>query len=192
VPIILLRGSDDAAARAVGNLYVRVFLVSLLGNVIVFFPIPYLLAIFTIAIKLEKIDILQLALVSALGATVGKFVSYGVGYGGRLTLGDKYNRRFDALRKALGGSPFIATLAFTATPLPDDMIFIPLGMIQYNPARTFLACAIGKFILTLLIAWSARFSRHTIAWLIGLENPMVWIASAIFVIVMTLIIIMID
>lgn len=178
--------------RTVGNPYFGVFLISLIGNLAVFFPIPYLLAIFTIAIEMGKIDIFLLSLLGAIGATIGKFVSYGIGYGGRLTLGDKYKRRFNALRMALGGSPFVAALVFAATPLPDDLVFIPLGMIQYSPLKTFVACAAGKFILTFVIVWSARFSRQTIAWLFGPENPMIWVASIVVVIVLTLIIIMID
>lgn len=178
--------------RTVGNPYLGVFLISLVGNLTVFFPIPYLLAIFTIAIEMSKIDIFSLALVGALGAAIGKFVSYGIGFGGRLTLGDKYKRRFDALRMALGGSPFVAVLVFAATPLPDDLVFIPLGMIQYSPVKTFIACAAGKFILTLAIVWSARFSRRTIAWFIGPENAMFWVASIVFVVILTVIMIMID
>lgn len=178
--------------RAVGNPYVGVFLISLVGNLVVFFPIPYLLAVFTIAIELASINIFLLTFVGALGATIGKFVSYGIGFGGRLTLGDKYKRRFDALRKALGGSSFVAALAFAATPLPDDMIFIPLGMIRYSPTKTFIACLLGKFILTFVIIWSARFSRRTIAWIFGPENPMIWVASIIVVVVLTVIMIMID
>jgi len=178
--------------RAVGNPYIGVFLVSLVGNLVVFFPVPYLIAIFTIAIELVKIDIFLLTFFSALGATIGKFVSYGIGYGGRLTLGEKYKRRFDALRIALGGSPFIVALVFASTPLPDDSVFIPLGMIQYSPVKTFIACGIGKFILTFVIVWSARFSRQTIAWLIGPENPMIWVASTIFVVILTLVIIKVD
>jgi membrane protein DedA with SNARE-associated domain len=178
--------------RTVGNPYLGVFLISLVGNLTVFFPIPYLLAIFTIAIEMTKIDIFSLALVGALGAAIGKFLSYGIGFGGRLTLGEKYKRRFDALRLALGGSPFIAAFVFAATPLPDDMVFIPLGMIEYSPIKTFIACAAGKFILTLTIVWSARFSRRTIAWFIGPDNPMFWVASIIVVIILSLIMMLID
>jgi membrane protein DedA with SNARE-associated domain len=178
--------------RTFGNPYVGVFLVSLVGNMTVFFPIPYLLAIFTIAIEMAKIDLFSLCLVSAVGATIGKFVSYGIGFGGRLTLGDKYKHRFDALRMALGGSPFVAALVFAATPLPDDLVFIPLGMIQYSPIKTFIASAVGKFVLTFVIVWSARFSRQTIAWLIGPDNPMFWFVTIAFVVILTLIIVMID
>jgi membrane protein DedA with SNARE-associated domain len=178
--------------RTVGNPYVGVFLVSLGGNVLPFFPIPYLIAIFTIAIEMSKINIFLLTFVSALGATLGKFVAYGVGFGGRLTLGEKYKRRFNALRVALGGSPFVAALVFAASPLPDDLIMIPLGMIKYSPIKTFLALLIGKFILTFAIVWSARFSRQTIAWIIGPENQMIWVVSIVVVVVLTVIMIKVD
>src|SRR5947209_11890114 len=66
-----------------GNPILVVFLVSIIGNMIPFFPVPYLLFVITIASGFPGLGVFQIAAVSALGASIGKFVSYGLGYGAR-------------------------------------------------------------------------------------------------------------
>lgn len=169
--------------HAVGNPYLGVFVISLIGNLTIFFPIPYLILIFTVALEIPAFSILPLTIIGGLGATIGKFVSYLIGYGGRVGLGKKYQARFDSLRRLLGGSPFIAAFLFAASPLPDDIIFIPLGMMEYSPAKTFLALFLGKFLLTFVAIWTGRFSRSTISWFIGSENSYIlWISLAAIII----------
>ena len=38
-----------------------------------------------------------------------------------------------------------------ATPIPDDMVYVPLGLAKYNPARFFLATLAGKLVLHYII-----------------------------------------
>lgn len=178
--------------RAAGNPYLGVFLVSLLGNMTVFFPVPYLVLIFTIAIEISTFSIIPLTILGALGATIGKFVSYMIGYGGRVTLGERYKSRFDSLRRLLGGSPFFAAFIFALSPLPDDVVFIPLGMMQYSPLKTFLACFLGKFFLTLIAIWTGRFSRSAISWFTGPENSYTLWISIVAIIIATIIMIKVD
>lgn len=161
--------------KTVGNPYLGVFVVSLLANLTLFFPVPYLAVVFTIGLKAVGHGPFILSILGAIGATLGKFVSYLIGYSGRVTLGEKYRRRFDALRRILGGSPFFAAFLFAASPLPDDIVFIPLGMMEYSPAKTFLACLFGKFLLTSVAVWSGKFSGSTISWIIGSEVENTWL-----------------
>jgi len=72
--------------RTVGNPYLGVFVISLLGNATVFFPVPYLILIFSLAVEVPAFSIIPLTVLGGLGATAGKFVSYIIGYGGRVTL----------------------------------------------------------------------------------------------------------
>lgn len=180
--------------KSMGNPYLGVFVVSLLANLTLFFPVPYLAVVFTIGLKAVRYEPLLLSILGAIGATLGKFVSYLIGYGGRITLGEKYRRRFDALRKILGGSPFFAAFLFAASPLPDDVVFIPLGMMEYSAAKTFFACLLGKFVLTSVAVWSGRLSGLTISWIIGseAENPWLIAFSIIVLIAATLLMLKID
>jgi membrane protein YqaA with SNARE-associated domain len=143
------------------NQLLFVFLVSLFGNIIPVIPIPYLIIVITIVTTSPQLGIVQIAAVSALGAATGKFVSYGLGYGVREAMAQ--NRvRFDSLRRLLGGSVFLVAFIFAATPLPDDVAYIPMGIMKYSPIKTYISLYTGKFILTLFVLYSARRSEEII------------------------------
>jgi len=180
--------------KTMGNPYLGVFVVSLLANLTLFFPVPYLAVVFTLGLKAAGYGPFLLSILGAIGATLGKFVSYLIGYSGRVTLGMKYRKRFDALRKILGGSPFFAAFLFAASPLPDDVVFIPLGMMEYSPVKTFLACLLGKLVLTSVAVWSGRFSELTLSWITGSEVENTWLIalSIIVLIVATVLMVKID
>ena len=44
------------------------------------------------------------------------------------------------------------------TPSPDEALYIPLGMMKYNPLNFLILCFVGKFLLTLIITWGGRYS----------------------------------
>ncbi|OLB71278.1 hypothetical protein AUI06_04320 [archaeon 13_2_20CM_2_52_21] len=173
-----------------GNPILVVFLVSIIGNMIPFFPIPYLLFVITIATGFPGLGLFQIAAVSALGASIGKFVSYGLGYGARRALSGS-RARFDSFRRLLGGSSFLLAFVFAALPLPDDIVFVPLGIIRYSPVKTFIALYSGKFFLTTLITYVARSSQGSLEGLLG-GGLYVSILSAVIVILVAVFLMRID
>src|SRR5213080_4413873 len=137
------------------NPLLGIFVTSIIGNVIPFFPVPYLLFVVFVASTDTGLSLIPVATIAALGASIGKFTSYTLGYGaGRAFSGSK--TRFDSLRKLLGGSAFLAAFIFAASPLPDDVIFIPLGVLRYSPVKTFISLLTGKFVLALAVAYTFR------------------------------------
>ncbi len=127
-----------------------------------FFPVPYLLVVVLLVSTNNGLGLTSLAAIAALGAAIGKFTSYGLGYGaGRAFRGT--TTKFDSLRKLLGGSVFLAAFLFAALPLPDDVIFVPLGVMRYSPVKTFISLFTGKFVLTLLVAFTAKTSFGALA-----------------------------
>jgi len=167
-----------------------VLVVSIAGNVIPFFPTPYLLLVVTIAIgdAYQGIGIVQLAAVAALGAASGKLVSYGLGYGARRAI--RKQERFDSLRKLLGGSTFLVGVLFAASPLVDAA-FIPMGIIRYSPLKTYLALYAGKFIWILGVLYLARQSSQFVDQFLG-ENVYASILSAALVLSTAYLIISVD
>ena len=143
------------------NQLLFVFLVSLFGNIIPVIPIPYLIIVITIVTTSPQVGIVQVAAVSALGAASGKFVSYGLGYGVREAMVGS-RARFDSLRRLLGGSVFLVAFIFAATPLPDDVAYIPMGIMKYSPIKTYISLYTGKFVLTLFVLYTARKSEEVI------------------------------
>ena len=169
---------------------VFVFVVSIAGNIIPFFPTPYLLLVVTIAVgdASQGIGIVQLAAVAALGAASGKLVSYALGYGARRAI--RKQERFDSLRKLLGGSTFLVGVLFAASPLVDAA-FIPMGIIRYSPSKTYLALYTGKFIWILSVLFVARQSSQIVDQFLG-ENMYASILSAALVLSTAYLIIRID
>ncbi len=167
-----------------------VLVVSIAGNVIPFFPTPYLLVVVTIAIgdAYQGIGIIQIAAVAALGAASGKLVSYGLGYGARRAI--RKQERFDSLRKLLGGSTFLVGVLFAASPLVDAA-FIPMGIIRYSPLKTYLALYTGKFAWILGVLYLARQSSQFVDQFLG-ENVYASILSASLVLSTAYLIISVD
>lgn len=82
--------------------------------------------------------------------------------------------RFDSLRRLLGGSVFLVAFIFAATPLPDDVAFIPMGIMKYSPIKTYISLYTGKFALTVFVLYSARKSEEAINSALGGG----WVGSA--------------
>src|SRR6266581_6319286 len=166
-----------------------VLVVSIAGNVIPFFPTPYLLLVVTIAIgdAYQGIGIIQLAAVAALGAASGKLVSYGLGYGARRAI--RKQERFDSLRKLLGGSTFLVGVLFAASPLVDAA-FIPMGIIRYSPLKSYVALYTGKFFWILSVLYVAR-QLKIVDQFLG-ENVYASIVSAALVLCTAYLIIRVD
>ena len=54
-------------------------------------------------------------------------------------------RPFERLVKRYGAA---AAFVAAATPIPDDLIYVPLGLAKYNPKRFFIATLTGKIVLS--------------------------------------------
>jgi membrane protein YqaA with SNARE-associated domain len=154
--------------------YLGIFLISLLGSISIFFPIPYTVVIFTIA---PLFDPLLVALASGLGSAIGEFSGYLLGLGGRKVISEKRKRQMEALVKIFGKYGPIAIFLFALTPLPDDLLFIPLGMMHYSFLKAFIPAIIGKICMSLIIAYSAHYAITIIKEIFGIESS--WITALI-------------
>jgi len=74
-----------------------------------------------------------------------------------------------------------AIFIFALTPLPDDLLFIPLGLMRYSLWRALLACVAGKFAMSLIIAY--------VGWAAGELFAVNWPLAALVAIFLALIIV---
>src|SRR3989337_627513 len=155
-----------------------------------FCPVPYLFIVGIVASQNPGLGLVPIATLAALGAAIGKFTIYAVGYGKSRVLSGKRSR-FNALRKLLGGSAFLAAFIFAASPFPDDIIFIPLGIMRYSPTKTFISLFSGKFVLTLLVAYLARSSSSFLDILLG-GSPIATAVSVGVVVVIAIVMMRVD
>lgn len=165
-----------------GDPLLLVFVLSIVGNVVPFVPTPSLLLIVVLAIgpgsPFQGIGIIEIASIAALGASLGKLVSYALGYGARRAIGKP--ERLDSLRRFLGGSTFLVGLAFAASPLVDTA-FIPLGMIRYSLPKTLISLYCGKFIWILSVLFVARQSGQLFIQSFGQDSYAAFLSAALLV-----------
>ena len=99
-------------------------------------------------------------------------------------------RPFERLVKRYGGG---AVFIAAATPVPDDLVYIPLGLAKYNPKRFFLATLSGKFVLSYIIVIASHYVGPSILdpLLENIEDPStVYLGMAIFAAALTVLIIL--
>ena len=141
--------------------YIGLALVSFIGSLIPFVPVPSFILLATMSVG-EQFDLHILALVSAFTATIAKQIIFYASYGGRRMISEKTKKRmkpFQKLVKRYGGS---AAFVAAATPIPDDMVYIPLGLAKYNPKRFFIATLSGKIVLCYVIVLISHYTGLSI------------------------------
>lgn len=141
------------ALRAIAESYGYggVFLVSLIGSLVPFLPVPYL---FVVVVLSRTLDPVMLGLISGIGGAVGKLTSYALGRTGYRLMGEARRRQMDSLRELLGKYGDLAVFFFALTPLPDDVYYIPAGMIRMPLWRFMLANTAGKVVLAVFVAYT--------------------------------------
>jgi membrane protein YqaA with SNARE-associated domain len=134
---------------------VGIFLVSLIGSSTIILPLPSAAIIFLAGSIMNP---LLVGALGGLGSTIGEFSGYILGQGGRKAIERKWKKEIDKIEKLFekyGG--FLVTVAFAATPLPDDIVGLFCGVINYNVKKFFFAVLIGKLIMNLALAYGGFY-----------------------------------
>ncbi len=135
--------------------YFGVFIVSLIGSVSVIVPFPYTLVIYVLGAVLDPFLI---AISGGVGAAIGEFSGYLLGYYGRTVVSEDQRRKMDFMLRMFSRYGSIAIFFFALTPLPDDLLFIPLGIMKYSFVKAFLPCILGKILMNFILAIAGRWS----------------------------------
>lgn len=161
--------------------YFGIFLISFIGAASIFFPIPYTVIIFFLGGfnvgGVYVFEPLLIAVAAGFGSTIGEFSGYLLGVGGRKVISEKYKKKMDFLVRLFNRFGPVVIFLFALTPLPDDLLFIPLGIMRYSLVRAFIPALIGKFCMNLIVAYSGRFSINIIRDIFGVESD--WISALI-------------
>ena len=167
--------------------YIGLTLVSFVGSLVPFVPLPSFLLLATMSVG-DQFNLHVLAIISAITATGAKVIVFSVSYGGRRIIGEKSRKRmrpFERLVKRYGaGAAFFAA----ATPMPDDLIYVPLGLAKYNPKKFFIATLTGKLILSYVIVFVSHYMGLSIVepYLENVEDvSVIYIGIAVFAAMMT-------
>ena len=161
-----------------------IFVGSLVSNSIPFVGVPYLLGVGLAVSKMSFWDAVATIVLSALGASVGKVIVYLFGNAFRLKLGSEVKKNLEAFQSLFRKSLFIAIVIFAATPLPDDVLYITLGITRYPLLTYFVAVFIGKVVMTAASCAYLGFTARAIE-VVFRRSPLLGIALAIAMVIAT-------
>jgi membrane protein DedA with SNARE-associated domain len=175
--------------------YFGIFLISLLGASSLFIPIPSTVVIFILGglqvgnPPVWAFEPILIAVAAGAGAAIGEFSGYLLGMGGRKIISEKYKKKMDTLMRLFKKFGPITIFLFAFTPLPDDLLFIPLGVIRYGIVRALIPALLGKILSNLVIAYSGRLSLSIIRDIFGVEGEgMSFLIGTVIAIVLLIIV----
>lgn len=173
--------------------FIIIFLTGFGFNLIPFAGPSNLLIASTAAISLGNADAATLVFIGfsiALGAALAKGIHYMVTFFVSGHLSQKRQARLDADASKIKRWAMPLLFLVAASPLPDEPVVIPLGLMKYSPAKFFLSYFLGK--LTIAIA-GAFIGQEASALFSGWLSPEVIVAiSIILTVVITLILLKVD
>jgi len=153
------------------------FWVCVIGNLLPV-PTPYIFVVCFSSQPFLQMNIfipLLIGFIAALGCLVGEMGGYIVGRGASEFISETRIENLKGYQQYLVDHPKLAPFLiflFGFTPLNDDMITIPLGLIRYNVKKTIFWVWLGKLGLMLIFA----YNLVNICSFLGGEN---WIFSII-------------
>lgn len=166
-----------------------ILLTSFVFNIIPFAG-PSNLLIASNAAMIVKADPLTIGFLVALGSTSAKFIHYLVTFFIGGFIGEKRRERIDASGLKFKRWAFLALFVVAATPLPDEPVVIPLGLMKYNPAKFCLAFFAGKLSITIIGAYLGTLSQKLLVPFI--DQEILIVASIVLTIVVTIVLLKVD
>lgn len=172
--------------------YLSLIIVNFIGSLVPFVPLPGFLLLATMSVG-DKFDLHILALSSAIAATAAKQIIFFISYEGRRIIKQSTRERmrpFERLVKKYGAA---AAFIAAATPIPDDLVYIPLGLAKYDPKRFLMATLAGKLVLSYAIVFVSHYLGLSIIepYVEDMDSPTpIYIGIAVFGASMTLVVVL--
>ena len=169
------------------------FITALIGNLIPF-PTPYTFVLCYSSLPFINLNFLYpllFAIVASFGCLLGELGGYFVGRGTSQLISKKSQTRIEKYHQFLMDHPkatpiliFFAAL----TPISDDFITVPLGMLKYSLKKTTFWCWFGKLGLMLIFA----YNLIDICNLLGGESWILSIISLYLIVLLMYVLLKID
>lgn len=173
--------------------FVITFLVAFGLNLIPFLGPSNLLIASTAAISLVNPDpatLVTIGFLIALAAALAKGIYYVVTFFVSKHLSEKNRRRLDTEAVKIKPWAFLLLYLAAATPIPDEPVVIPIGLMKYNPAKFFLAYFLGKISITIAGAFLGRWTEtYFSSWL---SQEVMIALSIVLTVIVTIIMFKVD
>lgn len=173
--------------------FILIFLGAFGFNLIPFAGPSNLLIASTFAIGLVNPDAATLLLIGflvALAAALAKGVHYMITFFVSNRLSEKRRQRLDADGAKVKRWAFALLFLAAATPIPDEPVVIPLGLMKYSPVKFFTAYFLGKLSITVAGAFIGNKAEgYFSAWL---SPEAMVVISIVLTVVITIILLKVD
>jgi membrane protein DedA with SNARE-associated domain len=163
---------------------------SFLLNIIPFAGPSNLFIASNAAIAAIDADPFTIGVAVAFGSASAKFIHYLITFFAGKYIGKERRKKLDAEGAKLKKWAMLALFVVAATPLPDEPVIIPLGLLRYNPAKLFTAYFSGKLLICVVGAFLGKFGHRIFESMVSDEVLMV--ISIIVTIVVTIVLLKVD
>ena len=149
--------------------YPGTVIVSFFGNATILFPFPYVGLPFVLGGLRNSssgeflFDPWIIGILSGLGAMIGEMSGFYIGMGGGHFIEDEKMNGFRLFVEQYPRATPLVIWFLAATPIPDDVLIVPLGAARYPWWKVFFPGFFGKTVLLTLIAWAGRIGLDLIA-----------------------------
>lgn len=168
--------------------YFGIFLMSLIGASSIIIPVPYTIVIFTIG-SMHILDPVLIAIAGGIGSAIGEFAGYFLGYFGRAVISKERQNKMNCMLRIFNRYGAFTIFLFALTPLPDDLLFIPLGMMRYSFVRALIPCILGKILMIYVVAYGGSLSNSFIQSIFG-EGGGLWTTIVTVILLIVIIVVM--
>ena len=139
--------------------YAGVFLFALVVNLIPFVGPSNLFIAGVAAISIPGANFLTVGLLVALGSSTAKMIHFSIAFFTSRILNDSQRQKLNNFSKKAGKIGPLLIFLSAATPVPDDPVVIPLGLMKYNPVKFFIIYFLGKATITVSGAYLGLFTK---------------------------------
>ena len=142
------------------------------------------------ALMVPSANPLILGFTVALGASLAKSVHYMITFFISKKLSAERRNRLDVSAMKIKRWAFLLLFVAAASPIPDEPIIIPLGLMKYSPIKFFSSYFLGKLTIGIAGAFLGTWAGNTFSNFLN-ETTMIAI-SIILTIVITIILLKFD
>jgi membrane protein YqaA with SNARE-associated domain len=175
--------------------YPGALIISFIGNATILFPFPYIAVPFILGGITNEVtsvfvfDPWIIGLVAGFGAMLGEMTGYFIGYGGGQLINQEQRTGFKEFIESHPRATPLVIWFLAVTPIPDDIVIVPLGAAKYSWWRVAIPQFIGKTMFMMVIAWAGRIGLEIISTLFGGTDPLSLLSRVIEVIALLMVII---
>jgi membrane protein DedA with SNARE-associated domain len=139
--------------------YLGILFASFIVNMVILVPIP-IYPILVISVFDKKLDPNSIAIYSATGIIIAKTIIFYSAYYGHNILFKKrshFNKKIILLQKLSSKYGWKAAIIAAVTPIPDDIVYISLGLARYSPWKFIISTFVGKLAINEIVLWAAIY-----------------------------------